>query len=288
MIRKLERDPELFLLALSEREIVGTVMGSYDGRRGWMGRLAVAPSQRGLGLARLLVDELERRLRAIGSDKVNLLMTTGRGFGFGAAIARLSGAPSQMRSPRACGAASCQPISRPGAFLLARKGASPSGSAPMFSTLIPGASVRFAISRISSSSRKPGDKAPPRRSSMSSPRLVDVMTGGGSIGTRARTIPRARSTIGSRKRPAMSATRSIFDSNQHSARLFPLIVMETASPGGPLVRAHPNPPPTSRGREKVRKASYSLPRPSGAGLGWGHTRVRRLRRRGAACRGSHG
>lgn len=74
MIRKLERDPELFLLALSEREIVGTVMGSYDGRRGWMGRLAVAPSQRGLGLARLLVDELERRLRAIGSDKVNLLI----------------------------------------------------------------------------------------------------------------------------------------------------------------------------------------------------------------------
>ena len=71
---KLERDPELFLLAIREGEIVGTVFASYDGRRGWMNRLAVAPALRGQGLARRLAAEVERRLRHIGCDKINLLI----------------------------------------------------------------------------------------------------------------------------------------------------------------------------------------------------------------------
>ena len=71
---KLERDPELFLLAISQSEIVGSVMGSYDGRRGWMNRLAVAPAWRGRGLARRLAEEVERRLVRIGCDKMNLLI----------------------------------------------------------------------------------------------------------------------------------------------------------------------------------------------------------------------
>jgi ribosomal protein S18 acetylase RimI-like enzyme len=71
---KLERDPELFILAVAGGEIVGTVFGSYDGRRGWMNRLAVAPSWRGQGLARRLAEEVERRLAQIGCDKMNLLI----------------------------------------------------------------------------------------------------------------------------------------------------------------------------------------------------------------------
>jgi ribosomal protein S18 acetylase RimI-like enzyme len=74
LARKLTRDPELFLVAETERRIVGTVLGSYDGRRGWINRLAVHPDFRGQGLADRLMAEVERRLVAIGCDKVNLLI----------------------------------------------------------------------------------------------------------------------------------------------------------------------------------------------------------------------
>src|SRR5512144_633037 len=40
--KKLTRDPDLFLVAVAEREIVGTVLGGFDGRRGMVYHLAVA------------------------------------------------------------------------------------------------------------------------------------------------------------------------------------------------------------------------------------------------------
>jgi ribosomal protein S18 acetylase RimI-like enzyme len=72
--RKLARDPDLFLVAESAGGIVGTVMGSYDGRRGWINRLAVAPAHRSGGLARRLMEAVEHRLAALGCVKVNLLI----------------------------------------------------------------------------------------------------------------------------------------------------------------------------------------------------------------------
>ena len=71
---KLTRDPELFVVAESCGAVVAVVMGAYDGRRGWISRLAVHPAHRRQGLARRLVDELERRLRAVGCPRVNLLV----------------------------------------------------------------------------------------------------------------------------------------------------------------------------------------------------------------------
>ncbi|MCW3475893.1 GNAT family acetyltransferase [Limobrevibacterium gyesilva] len=71
---KQQRDPELFLVAEQDGRIVGTIMGSYDGRRGWINKLAVDAGQRGQGLARALIAEVEQRLKAIGCDKVNLLI----------------------------------------------------------------------------------------------------------------------------------------------------------------------------------------------------------------------
>ena len=75
--RKLERDPQLFLIAERSRELVGVVMGAYDGRRGWIFRLAVDPAERGTGVGRLLVDELERRFRDMGVSGVRLLVWNG-------------------------------------------------------------------------------------------------------------------------------------------------------------------------------------------------------------------
>ena len=71
--RKLERDPELFLVAEDGASLVGAVMGSYDGRRGWIFRLAVHPARRREGIGRALVEELERRYVAMGVRRLRLL-----------------------------------------------------------------------------------------------------------------------------------------------------------------------------------------------------------------------
>ena len=54
--------------------LAGSVFGTFDGRRGWLNRLATRPDQRGQGLATELVRELERRLLAEGCVKINLLV----------------------------------------------------------------------------------------------------------------------------------------------------------------------------------------------------------------------
>ncbi|HEY2733910.1 MAG TPA: GNAT family acetyltransferase [Polyangiales bacterium] len=70
--RKLRVQPELFLLSLSDRQIIGSIMAGYDGHRGWINYLAVAPEHRRRGVARALMDEAELRLRALDCPKINL------------------------------------------------------------------------------------------------------------------------------------------------------------------------------------------------------------------------
>lgn len=71
---KLARDPELFLVAEDAGAVVGVVMGTYDGRRGWILRLAVDPARRRAGIASALVTEVETRLAALGCPRINLLV----------------------------------------------------------------------------------------------------------------------------------------------------------------------------------------------------------------------
>ncbi|MGI5238410.1 GNAT family N-acetyltransferase [Dactylosporangium sp. CA-139066] len=72
---KLARDPELFLVAeAAGGAVVAVVLGAYDGRRGWILRLAVDPGHRRRGVAGDLVAELERRLRALGCPRANLMV----------------------------------------------------------------------------------------------------------------------------------------------------------------------------------------------------------------------
>lgn len=74
-LRKLvDRNPGMFLVAEAEGEIEGTVIGAWDGRRAWVYHLAVRPDAQRRGTARLLMDEVERRLRAVGATKLNLLV----------------------------------------------------------------------------------------------------------------------------------------------------------------------------------------------------------------------
>ena len=72
--RKLGRDPDLFLVAEERGEIIGTVIGGYDGRRGIVYHLAIQPERRGEGLGTALMIEIEERLRSKGCYKYYLLV----------------------------------------------------------------------------------------------------------------------------------------------------------------------------------------------------------------------
>ena len=73
--KKIERDPDLFLVAQAEDSIIGTVLGGYDGRRGMMYHLAVSSTHRRKGIANLLVDALEEKLKEKGCIRYYLLVT---------------------------------------------------------------------------------------------------------------------------------------------------------------------------------------------------------------------
>lgn len=70
--RKLTTQPELFLVGEVEGTIVASVMAGYDGHRGWVNYLAVAPQHRARGYGRLLMRHVEERLVAMGCPKLNL------------------------------------------------------------------------------------------------------------------------------------------------------------------------------------------------------------------------
>lgn len=72
--RKLAVQPELFLVGTLDHEVMASVMAGYEGHRGWMNYLAVAPRHRGRGFGRALVEHVERLLLERGCPKVGLLV----------------------------------------------------------------------------------------------------------------------------------------------------------------------------------------------------------------------
>ncbi|PLZ01222.1 GNAT family acetyltransferase [Burkholderia sp. WAC0059] len=75
---KLATQPELFFVATRATKIVGTVLAGYDGHRGWLYSLAVAPDARRLGIGTRLVAHAEAALAALGCPKVNLQVLPGK------------------------------------------------------------------------------------------------------------------------------------------------------------------------------------------------------------------
>ena len=74
--RKLDVDDALFLVGVDNNKIVASVMGGYDGHRGWMNYLAVSPEHQRQGLATQLVRCVEEKLLALGCPKLNLQIRT--------------------------------------------------------------------------------------------------------------------------------------------------------------------------------------------------------------------
>jgi len=64
----------IFLVAEFNGKIVGTVLGTHDGRKGWINRLAVDTEFRRKNVAKRLVAELESRFEKIGLEVVACLI----------------------------------------------------------------------------------------------------------------------------------------------------------------------------------------------------------------------
>ena len=72
--KKLTRDPDLFLVAEYQGQIIGAVIGGFDGRRGMIYHLAVDGNYRHHGIGRILMEELEERLQALGCLRSYLMV----------------------------------------------------------------------------------------------------------------------------------------------------------------------------------------------------------------------
>lgn len=70
--RKLCVQPHLFLVGLLEQQLVSSVMAGYEGHRGWINYLAVAPECQRQGIGRAMMAAAEQLLRDTGCPKINI------------------------------------------------------------------------------------------------------------------------------------------------------------------------------------------------------------------------
>ncbi len=70
--RKLRVDPDLFLVGEYSGSLVATVMGGYDGHRGWINFLAVSLAHRRKGYGGKIMEAVESRIEEKGCPKINL------------------------------------------------------------------------------------------------------------------------------------------------------------------------------------------------------------------------
>ena len=70
----LKRNPETCFVALEDGKLVGTILGGNDGRRGYLYHMAVAPTHRNRGLARLLSSQCLAALNELGIQRVHIFV----------------------------------------------------------------------------------------------------------------------------------------------------------------------------------------------------------------------
>lgn len=76
--RQLESGNVVLLGAYEKEELVGAVMVTQDGRKGWINRLAVLPEMRNRGVATRLIEESERFFKNLGFEVFGVLIEKDR------------------------------------------------------------------------------------------------------------------------------------------------------------------------------------------------------------------
>ena len=70
--RKINFQRELFLIGELQDRVVATVLGGYDGFRGWVYHLAVINDNRRSGIGKMMMIAIEKELRQLGCIKINI------------------------------------------------------------------------------------------------------------------------------------------------------------------------------------------------------------------------
>jgi ribosomal protein S18 acetylase RimI-like enzyme len=72
--RQIREFGDLFLGAFENRELVGVILGSDDGRKGWINRLAVHPDHQRKGIALELIRAVESALKERNREIISILI----------------------------------------------------------------------------------------------------------------------------------------------------------------------------------------------------------------------
>jgi ribosomal protein S18 acetylase RimI-like enzyme len=75
LARLARRNPGLVLVAAEGSRIVGSALGGWDGRRGWMYHVATAETHRRQGIATRLVTQVETGLGDLGCPKISVMVS---------------------------------------------------------------------------------------------------------------------------------------------------------------------------------------------------------------------
>lgn len=74
LAKQLAWDSELVLIAEMDEKVIGVIVGTIDGTRGYFYRLAVDPSYQGHGVGRELVQALEKRFKQKGATRIIIMV----------------------------------------------------------------------------------------------------------------------------------------------------------------------------------------------------------------------
>ena len=74
MLKQLQHSFSTYLVAEQQGRLVGVVLGTHDGRKGWINHLAVHPDYRRQGLAQRLLAACEQALHAQGIEIIAALV----------------------------------------------------------------------------------------------------------------------------------------------------------------------------------------------------------------------
>jgi ribosomal protein S18 acetylase RimI-like enzyme len=79
---EMKASPQNFIGAFDGKELIGLVLATSDGRKGWINRLAVEPSHRHKGIALRLIQEAEEELVSRGIHLFSGLIEKGNEASF--------------------------------------------------------------------------------------------------------------------------------------------------------------------------------------------------------------